>query len=244
MSGEWQSVSDFETEIARAGRAVAAPHRRPPTPFDEVIADLRRQRSKEHRRPERRLLQRAVWATRTKQREWRADEELAALTHCGASSSKQKKALPEPRRTSGRTAALTETWSERWRAIVGHDRTLGDETAASRERLQKRTSAPAELELPDLYWEATWLMTNHARGKAGGEDGVVAEFVQALSPEQKCRLADMIHVVLCGSIPAPPGWRRARVTLIPKVAGALLATEFRPITVLPFTLKLSMRVCG
>lgn len=85
-------------------------------------------------------------------------------------------------------------------------------------------------------------MTSQARGKAGGEDGVVAEFVQALSPEQKCRLADLIHALLCGSVAAPQGWKHARVTLIPKVAGALLATQFRPIIVLPYTLKLSIRV--
>lgn len=136
-----------------------------------------------------------------------------------ASSLKQRKTTPTPRSTNGDTAALTKEWAEHWRTIVGHGRSTADETAVSRERLQQRISARAELDLPDFYWEAIRLMPNQARGKAGGEAGVVAEFVQALSPEQKCRLADLIHALLRGSIAAPPGWKHACVGLIPKVAG-------------------------
>lgn len=81
-------------------------------------------------------------------------------------------------------------------------------------------SPPHELKLPDFYWETTRVMTNQTRGKAGGEDGVVADFAQALSPDQKCRLADLIHRLLCGSAPAPAGWKHARVTLIPTNSGS------------------------
>lgn len=149
-AGTWRSVADFDRKISRAGRVVAAPQRRPQTPFGDVIADLRRQRSTETRRPERRLLQRAIWTTR-KQREWTADEELASLTHRGASSSEERKTTPTPRSANGDTAGLTKARAEHWHTIVGHGRSIDDETVVSRERLQQRISALAELDLPDFF---------------------------------------------------------------------------------------------
>lgn len=78
-------------------------------------------------------------------------------------------------------------------------------------------------------------------GRSGGEDGVAAEFLQALPFEAKVRLAEMVRGLLEGVLPIPAEWDRAAVALIPKAMGAAQPGAFRPITVVPVMLKVSMR---
>lgn len=80
------------------------------------------------------------------------------------------------------------------------------------------------------------------RGKAGGSDGVLGEYLMVMSADQLGALLVLLTATLQGSLPMPPSWTRADVTLIPKVAGALLAKQYRPITVLPDLQKLALRV--
>lgn len=83
------------------------------------------------------------------------------------------------------------------------------------------------------------IVSKQKKGRAGGEDGVVAEFVQGLPVESKTKLCQLLHDTLTGQL-QPPGHRKqAAVSLIPKTLGAFLAGDFRPITVLSTTLKLA-----
>lgn len=80
------------------------------------------------------------------------------------------------------------------------------------------------------------------KGKAGGSDGVLGEYLMVMSADQLGALLVLLTSTLQGSLPMPPSWSRADVALIPKVAGALLAKQYRPFTVLPVLQKLASRV--
>lgn len=78
--------------------------------------------------------------------------------------------------------------------------------------------------------------------KAGGEDGLLGEFVRALSPDQQGVLFQLLKRVLAGVEEMPQSWKHATVTLIPKMLRALTPKYFRPITVLPVAQKLALRL--
>lgn len=58
------------------------------------------------------------------------------------------------------------------------------------------------------------------RGKAGADDGVLAEFMTALAPEVKEGLVKMLRDQMEGVSRGTGGWRAATVTLIPTVPRA------------------------
>lgn len=71
---------------------------------------------------------------------------------------------------------------------------------------------------------------------------MVAEFVNALSPDAKFKMYYTLLDILSGKARQPEHWHRATVTLIPKLAQALREGDFRPITVLSTTLKLAAKM--
>lgn len=81
------------------------------------------------------------------------------------------------------------------------------------------------------------------KNKAGSGDGVLGEYVSAISPDQAGLLLHLLTDALLGRAELPRSWRRASVTLIPELAGAVLAKHYRPITVLPVLQKLALRCC-
>lgn len=54
-------------------------------------------------------------------------------------------------------------------------------------------------------------------GRAGGDDGVAAEFVTALGVGAKVQLAEQIRAVWEWRAPAPAGWTTANLALVPKL---------------------------
>lgn len=59
------------------------------------------------------------------------------------------------------------------------------------------------------------IVSKQKKGSTGGEDGVVAEFVQVLPVESKSRLYQLLHDVLAGYLEPPEHWKQAAVSLIP-----------------------------
>lgn len=80
-----------------------------------------------------------------------------------------------------------------------------------------------------------------ARGKAGSDEGALAEFLAALPPEVKMGLAAVLCQQIEGECRGPGGWSAATMTLIPKHPGAAQMAKFRPITVLPVLQKVAIR---
>lgn len=80
------------------------------------------------------------------------------------------------------------------------------------------------------------------KGKTGASDGVLAEFLQALKPDQIGDLHTLLVAALAGGVPAPDSWREASVTLIPKIEKAILAADFRRTTILPVLQKLALKM--
>lgn len=85
-------------------------------------------------------------------------------------------------------------------------------------------------------------MTSSPKGKAEGSDGVLGKYLAAISAEQLGELLRLLTATMQGTLPMPPSWRKADVSLMPKVAGALLAKQYRPIMVLPGLQKLGLKV--
>lgn len=61
------------------------------------------------------------------------------------------------------------------------------------------------------------------KGKAGGQDGIVAEFLQPRSAKRAAPLHRTVEARLQGCEAAPPSWSEATVMLIPKKASGHLA---------------------
>lgn len=81
------------------------------------------------------------------------------------------------------------------------------------------------------------IVSKPKKRRAGGEGGVVAEFVQCLPVEPKSMLHQLLHDTLTGYLAPPKHWKQAAVSLNPESLGAFLAGDFRPITVLSTALK-------
>lgn len=85
------------------------------------------------------------------------------------------------------------------------------------------------------------LLMKVPKNKAGSDDGVLGEYVSAISPDQAGLLLFLLIDALLGRVELPRSWRRASVTLIPKLAGAVLANHYRPIMGLLVLQKLALR---
>lgn len=86
------------------------------------------------------------------------------------------------------------------------------------------------------------ILRSMKKGRAGGEDGLAAEFVQAMTPMHIGALLQLVPDTLAGRRAIPAGWRAGHVALIPKVVMACRPGDYRPITVLPVALKITMKV--
>lgn len=108
------------------------------------------------------------------------------------------------------------------------------------ERLDEETHAHTE-QVKFALEDLVHVIGKLKMGRAGGDDGVAAEFIRALPAGAKTRLWVFIRGLLLGKIPVPPGWHQANVALIPKIAAAFHPGDVRTIIVLPVCLKLTMR---
>lgn len=109
--------------------------------------------------------------------------------------------------------------------------------------------SPTVLPSEAVSWDLTTfmdIMAKQREGRAGGEDGVVAESVKRLPTEAKAALYHQLYHqlddTLRGAQPQPAHWRRANVSLIPEILQASLPGDVRPITVLPMSVKLAAKL--
>lgn len=119
-------------------------------------------------------------------------------------------------------------------------RPIGNFTAAGRSRMQ-----PTDFDDGDVlisHMDFLGIDSRALKGKAGASDGVLGEILLAMSAEQLGELLVHLTATLHGKRPIPPSWTHADVTLVTKVAGALPAKQYRPITVLLVLEKLALRV--
>lgn len=109
-------------------------------------------------------------------------------------------------------------------------------------QMQESRGKPGDFYSEGLFDKTIVTMQKMKKRRSGGSDGVLAEFVKALSPEQQCTIVQVLLDMLRGRTPMPAGWKKAKVSLIPKTAAATAAGQFRPITILPVTLKIRMHI--
>lgn len=115
----------------------------------------------------------------------------------------------------------------RTRYIMGR-RSCGPATASP--YWSGRTCTPATIPAT-IRSSASPILSIVARtpeGKAGAADGALGEYLSALSVDQPGDLLALLTATLQGRRPLPPSWKHADETQIPKVAGALLATQYQP----------------
>ncbi|CAE8715187.1 unnamed protein product [Polarella glacialis] len=79
------------------------------------------------------------------------------------------------------------------------------------------------------------------RGKAVGNDGVVAEALLYLGSEPTMLLLELFNLRAFGKLAAPDSWKHTLTVLIPKVTSACSVDQFRPIAVVAMLQKLYMR---
>lgn len=85
------------------------------------------------------------------------------------------------------------------------------------------------------------ILRSLTKGRAGGEDGLAAEFVQAMQPEQISLLAHVARKTLAARLAIPPGWKKAHVALGPKIVMACRPGDYRPIPSYPLHLRTPRR---
>lgn len=244
----------IENDIARAGRLSAATTSgRLGTPFDYLEKRLIQPRKTQHHPATRKVVQRGILQARRQQRLWRAEKRILEATHQG-----KNLARPRDQRTRltllivGRysTESNTRSFEHHWEGImttttdgVTMDEdipTVGLDPSDVQDVVPVSVAHPGEAK--DINLELlVKILARLKPGRAGGADGVAAEFVVALSPDGKEALARAVRSVLEGTSPMPVGWSYAEVELLPKVIGASIATKFRPITVLPVMFKICVK---
>lgn len=212
------------------------------TPFDPSVSNLKKQRSAARDPLHRKILQKACIAAVRQQRQWKLEKALEEATNMSELHHKNERERQTPLSTSGNVEAETTAFETHWTNIVQHGKRPDPDEEQKIRKLQESCGKPSDFYSEDLFDKITVTMLKMKKGKSGGTDGVLAEFVKALTPEQQCTVVQVLLSMLRGQTPMPAGWKKARVRLIPKIAAAIAAGQFRPITVLPVTLKISMHI--
>lgn len=236
---QWRTMEDLEEKIAAAANKVgrtSVGHRR--TPFDEQEKELRSARRKEQHRGSRLALQRCILTVRRFQKQWKYESELLKATQRSQNLSK----LPRPKGLllAGKfdLATRQQDFANHWIPIV-----RGEEDI---EELQQELEALAQQSFPysSTFSEVDAMHIFHRpkKSKATGADGVLAEYLGALSTDQRLRLICFAREVLGGTMSMPASWSVAVVSLIAKVLVPQSPSDYRPITVLPTMFKFVKRL--
>lgn len=251
--GIWDSVHHLQRGILWAARAASATQRRSSrwTPYDEMEKHFVRERKVTGDRDARKVLSKWILQVRGYQTRWRFEKKLADLT--AQKKSAAKTPTPVGLKISGQGAAeaLRGDFPSFWSDILEGDSDAplhGAETLRPSDDLRPAEQAAMsswDSECRDTlisHVDFLGIVMRTPKGKAGGSDGVLGEYLTAMSADQLGMLLRLLTATLQGTLPMPPSWRRADVTLIPKVAGALLAKQYRPITVLSVLQKMGLKV--
>lgn len=179
----------------------------------------------------RRILHRCVLEVRAFRRRWKYEGTLQGATQAGRNLSKETRqsdlVLRSKQSASGRCEEFRKHWTDIVQGPGSADITLLEEL-----RSASSGSFPDEGHCSVLSFLN--IVRKLKKGRAGDEDGVIAEFLEPLSVNQKYRLYQLLVEVLEGTGPVPPSWKQACVSLIPKVACASLPG--------PVPLKIAMRM--
>lgn len=191
---------------------------------------------------ERRLLSRCIFAARRFRTRWKYDRTIEANTSQARNFAKNKQTGTGLVLTGcGTTTTRRQDFVRHWTPIM-----IGAEAQTPEEFLRENafdlpTVLPNEAVAGDLT--AFMDIVNKQRdGRAGGEDGVVADFVKQIPTEAKEALYHQLVDTLRGAQPQPAHRRRASVSLTPKVLQASLPGDIRPMTVLSVSVKLAAKL--
>lgn len=236
----WRSLTDAERAIAiaanKCGRGAASSHA---TPFDQREKELCYRRRQESDRHMRRILQRCVLEVRAFRRHWKCERALQEATRAGRNLAKERRqsglVLRSRQSASGRCEEFREHWTEIVQGAGSADTRLLEELRVESSRSFPDKGLCSVLSFLDI-------VRKPKKGRVGGEDGVISEFLEPLSAGQTYRLYQLLVDVLEGTAPVPARWKQACVSLIPRVSGASIPGQFRLITVLAVPLKIAMRL--
>lgn len=190
-------MSIAEADISRAGRtggAVTRTSKR--TPFDSLMHLLLATRSKEEG-SRRKVVQRAILEVRRQQKQWRAEQRMVAATMAGRSLGKRQSQVQAIFLVGKGTVALRKkSFEAHWGAIMCGTTQGADKLDVLRSALPWGQPHPGAV--PVSLEDLCSVLATLQPGRAGGEDGVPAEFLQALPVEGKIALAERIRAILEG----------------------------------------------
>lgn len=132
---------------------------------------------------DRRMYQRLLVTTRGYQKRWRAEEAMRRATRQGRNYRNTRMGRTSPlARITGRAQkeVSKRACAEHWRKIVGHGDTTVDTTDFP---TFVAAYDPEEDSLTTTALDFLTILGKMKVGNSGSTDGVVAEFVQALSPD-------------------------------------------------------------
>lgn len=221
------SVSYLNVYLPHSGHSIEI--------WGRALEDLRKD-------ADRKLLQRGVTEIRKWQRRWRFELLLHQLhTARGRNQGNMPKLTGVRLRGNSTTARRTASFDLHWKSICG-------DTAAAHISTWEDKCYHHELVATHFPGESTIshedflnLVQRLPKGKAGADDGVLGEYVQALHAEHLDTLYAATVRRIEGGEGAPETWSSASATLIQKKENALDAGEYRPITILPTLQKLLLR---
>lgn len=124
-----------------------------------------------------------------------------------------------------------------WQSICGPDHDIPHRPEDK--RVANEAKFPGAFEI--THQQVLDLIEALRKGRTGGDDGVLAKYLQALDGAHKVQVARLVLDPLEGIADAPPSWKWANVSLIPKVQRPSTPGDYRSITVLPILQKLVLR---
>lgn len=237
----WASAEHIQRALLWAGRAAAVKGRRArrTTPFDPLENQALAERRVTQARAARRILALWVFKIRGYQKRWRFEQSLAEYTTRGKSIAKTVSPTGLVLSPAGTSSAMLQEFQAFWEDILQREVEEPPDAVRPGDGHSAESWAAAEgtprseMDLLVTHEDFVSPLGRIPKGKAGGEDGVLAEFVQALRPDHYGQFLVLISDTLLGRSPMLPGWKVASVSLIPKALGACAPKLFRPITVLP-----------
>lgn len=193
----WASLADAERDIQMAGAASA--QRTPTTratPYDAFEFDLVARRKQEKDPYRRKCLQRAIFVVRRQNKVWRSEQAISASTLAGKSL--QVVATSHVITGSVTTMCKTEDFRRHWSSMMAEDQVCGTETehryaSSLRDPVAHPGSIPVDLQ------SLVQVLRKLKPGRIGGQDGVAAESITALSIEAKQQMTVHIRNVLDGT---------------------------------------------
>lgn len=229
----WRMPSGTIVEQEQQRQRPRSEHEEPPPVSTSASHNWReRERDDIAERESRRLLARCVFAARRFRRRWKYDVQIQQQGERGQDQSRAGLILSETSSTVERTTKFEMHWKG---IMIGHAEAPADFLRRHQYDTDKVLDAG---EVAGGFSTFLGLVSQQKEGRAGGEDGTVAECVRHVTPKAKIALHRKLVETLTGARPQPEHWKRANVSLIPKLLQAPGPGDFRPIAALSVSFKL------